>query len=105
MSVIGKLLERLGRGLQLERGEFPSSNLCLRHKLRLVELLDQLLESGHSLNGGIDDQRIHLWVCPNHDFARLLEIWPRPTSAVLRHRWLGIHLVDRLGQILGSRNS
>ena len=104
MALIGKFAERLRRSFQLEAGEFPRADLRFRDELRLVELLDQLLESGHSLNGGIDDQRIHLRVCPNHDFARLLEIWPRSASTIPRHRWLGVHLIDRLRQIFCPRD-
>ena len=89
-----------GRRFELRGRQLPGSNLGLRRELRLVELLDELLEAGHPLDRRIDDDRVHLRVRSHHDLTRKLQVGSRTAPRVPRHRRLGEHLVDGAREFL-----
>jgi len=82
----------------------PRADLGVGHRLRAVELLDELLEARHARDRRVDDQRVGLSVGAHHDLARLLELRARATARIDRHRRRGIHLVDRLRELGGARD-
>ncbi len=72
--------------------------------LQLVERLHDLLEPAQPLRRRIDDQRVRHRVRTDAHFLLAPQVRQRPTPVVVRHRGLGVHRVDRLGEFLRPRD-
>ena len=96
------LVERAGDLHQVAALDVVGAQLGPGRQLDAIELLDEGLELGPPLGGGVDDERVGGPHRGDVHLLGLLEVRERAPAAVPRHGRLGVEVLKRLGDVLGA---